>query len=30
MDLAERCISNLKDKLNIDGKLFNGTDRYSV
>lgn len=30
MDLAERCISNLKDKLNIDGKLFNGTDRYSA
>ena len=30
MDLAKRCISNLKDKLNIDGNLFNGTDRYSV
>ena len=30
MDLAERCIGNLKDKLNIDGKLSNGTDRYSV
>ena len=27
---GKRCISNLKDKLNIDGNLFNGTDRYSV
>ena len=30
MHLGKRCISNLKDKLNIDGNLFNGTDRYSV
>ena len=30
VDLANRALKNLKETLDIDGRLFEGTDRYSV